>query len=187
MRCWRRLLKSPLDARRSNQSILKEINPECSLKERMLKLKFQYFGHLMRRADSLVPTLLMRKIEGRRRGRQKMRRLDSITDSMNMNRSKLQETVKEAEGYIFVFPSTSLHKAPAVPEPRLNQAREQRSICAAHRVSMWDRLLLWGNQPCVLCPVASPWVLGLGRKRKWGQTCSNHVHEKQKARLRANM
>ena len=99
MRCWRRLLKSPLDARRSNQSILKEINPECSLKERMLKLKFQYFGHLMRRADSLVPTLLMRKIEGRRRrGRQKMRRLDSITDSMNMNRSKLQETVKEAWG-----------------------------------------------------------------------------------------
>ena len=120
MWCWRRLLKSPLDTRRSNQSILKEINPECSLKGWMLKLKLQYFGHLMRRADSLVPTLLKRKTEGKRKiGRQKMRRLDSITDSMNMNQSKLQQTVKEAEGYVFVFPPTSLHKALAVPEPRL--------------------------------------------------------------------
>ena len=90
MWCWRRLLKSPLDTRRSNQSTLKEINPECSLKGWMLKLKLQYFGHLMRRADSLVPTLLKRKTEGKRKiGRQKMRRLDSITDSMNMNQSKL--------------------------------------------------------------------------------------------------
>jgi len=102
----------------------KEINPECSLKGRMLKLKLQYFGHLMQRADSLVPTLLMRKTEGRRRRGWHMRRLDSITNSMNMNWSKLQETVKEAEGYIFVFPSTSLHKAPAVPKPGLNQGRE---------------------------------------------------------------
>ena len=83
-------LESPLDSRRSNQSVLKEISPEYSLEGLMLKLKFQYFGHLMRRADLLEKTLMLRKIEGRR-GRQKMRQLDGITDSMDMSLSKLQE------------------------------------------------------------------------------------------------
>ena len=83
--CWRRLLKVPLTARRSKQSILKEISPGCSLEGLMLKLKFQYFGHLMGRADSFEKTLMLGKIEGRRRrGRQRMRWLDSITDSMDM-------------------------------------------------------------------------------------------------------
>ena len=88
--CWRRLLRVPWTVSRSNQSILKEISPECSLEGLMLKLKLQYFDHLMRRADSLEKTLMLGKIEGRRRrGRQRMRRLDVITDSMDMNLSKL--------------------------------------------------------------------------------------------------
>ena len=88
--CWRRLLRIPWIARRYNQSILKEINPEYSLERLMLKLKLQYFGHLMQRANSLEKTLMLGKIEGkRRRGQQRMRWLDSITDLMDMNLSKL--------------------------------------------------------------------------------------------------
>ena len=94
--CWRRLLRIPWTARRSNLSILKEINPEYSLEGLMLKLKLQYFGHLMQRADSLEKTLMLGKIGGRRkRGRQRMKWLDSITESMYMKLNKPQETVKD--------------------------------------------------------------------------------------------
>ena len=102
--CWRRLLRVPWTTRKSNQSILKEISPGCSLEGLMLRLKLQYFGHLMQRADSLEKTLMLGKIEGRRRrGRQRMRWLDCVIDSMDMGLDGLQELLIDTEAVMLQF------------------------------------------------------------------------------------
>ena len=129
--CWRRLLRVPWTAKRSNQSILKEISPGCPLEGLMLKLKLQSFGRLIRRADSLEKTLMLGKIEGRRRrGRQRMRWLDSITDSMDMSLSQLQELVMDRGAWC-----AEVHGV-TQSQTRLKQLRTDRQILTSH----WPKL-----------------------------------------------